>query len=118
MGRDGEGGVNMSAPYSIIASQTISGMIRFVSNPIIERENRGAYEQPFSGVGVEFDPLGVNPDRQGVTLHETGFIEANARWNFPGVFSRFWRFHYNGSRGQRSYPDAVLAAQRNWHYPL
>ena len=25
---------------------------------------------------------------------------------------------YNGSRGQRSYPDAVLAAQRNWHYPL
>lgn len=23
---------------------------------------------------------------------------------------------YNGSRGKRPYPDAVLAAQRNWHY--
>ena len=23
---------------------------------------------------------------------------------------------YNGSRGQRPYPDAVLAAQRNWHH--
>jgi hypothetical protein len=23
---------------------------------------------------------------------------------------------YNGSRGQRPYPDAVMAAQRNWHY--
>ncbi len=23
---------------------------------------------------------------------------------------------YNGSRGQRPYPDAVLAAQRQWHY--
>ena len=23
---------------------------------------------------------------------------------------------YNGSRGQRTYPDAVLAAQRTWHY--
>ncbi len=74
-------------------------MISYVSDWIIERVNRGAYEQPFSGVGVEFDPLGVNPDRQGVTLHETGFIEGNDRWNFPGVFSPFWRFHHNGSRG-------------------
>jgi soluble lytic murein transglycosylase-like protein len=23
---------------------------------------------------------------------------------------------YNGSRGQRPYPDAVLAAQRQWHH--
>ena len=74
-------------------------MIESVSDPIIKRVNRGAYDQPFSGVGIEFEPLGVMPDRSGVTLHETGFIESNARWNFPGVFSPFWRLHYNATRG-------------------
>ena len=85
--------------YPIIDILPISRMISYVSDSIIERVNTGAYEQPFSGVGVEFDPLGLNPDRQGVTLHETGYIVDNARWNFPGVFSPFWRLHYNESRG-------------------
>ncbi len=70
-----------------------------MSDPINGRVNRGAYDRPFSGVGIEFDPLGIKPGRSGVSLHETGFLEANSHWNFPGVFSPFWRFYYNASRG-------------------
>lgn len=70
-----------------------------MSDPITGRINRGSYDRPFSGVGIEFDPLGIQPDRSGVSLHETGFLQANALWNFPGVFSPFWRFYYNESRG-------------------
>ena len=70
-----------------------------MSDPITCRINRGAYDLPFSGVGIEYDPLGITPGRSGLTLHETGFMEANSRWNFPGVFSPFWRFYYNASRG-------------------
>ena len=29
--------------------------------------------------GIEFDPLGVQPGRTGLTLHETGFLAANKR---------------------------------------
>ncbi|MEI6562565.1 MAG: AraC family transcriptional regulator [Verrucomicrobiota bacterium] len=70
-----------------------------MSDPITCHINRGAYDLPFSGVGIEYDPLGIKPGRSGLTLHETGFLEANSRWNFPGVFSPFWRFYYNASRG-------------------
>lgn len=70
-----------------------------MSDQIICGVNRGAYDQPFSGVGIEFDPLGIKPDRSGVTLHETGYVGNNCRWNFPGVFSPFWRLNYNSSRG-------------------
>ena len=70
-----------------------------MSDPLNGRVNRGSYEQPFSGVGIEFDPLGIKPDRSEVSLHETGYLEANSRWNFPGVFSPFWRFYQNASRG-------------------
>jgi len=70
-----------------------------MSDPITCRVNRGAYDRPFSGVGIEFDPLGIKPDRSGVSLHETGFLEANSNWNFPGVFSPFWRFYHNASYG-------------------
>lgn len=70
-----------------------------MSDRITSRINRGAYDQPFSGVGIEFDPLGIKPDRSGLTLHETGFLEDNSRWNFPGVFSPFWRLYFNSSRG-------------------
>lgn len=65
----------------------------------MKRVNTGAYDRPFSGVGIEFDPLGIQPARSAVTLHETGYLETNARWNFPGVFSPFWRFYHNASRG-------------------
>ena len=70
-----------------------------MSNRINTRGNRGSYDWPFSGVGIEFDPLGIKPGRSGITLHETGFLEASSRWNFPGVFSPFWRFYHNAARG-------------------
>lgn len=55
----------------------------------------GAYEQPFSGVGVRFEPLGIEADQSGIVLHEAGFHPANDNWNFPSVFSPFWRLYYN-----------------------
>lgn len=70
-----------------------------MSDPINGRVNRGAYDRPFSGVGIEFAPLGIKPDRSGVSLHETGYLAANSQWNYPGVFSPFWRFYCNGSSG-------------------
>lgn len=62
-------------------------------------KNRGAYSSPYSGVGEEFFPLGVPPDRAGFTLHETGYDPANDRWDFPSVLSPFWRLYYNGRAG-------------------
>jgi len=70
-----------------------------VSYSIRGRINVGAYDKPFSGVGVEFDPLGVKPDRTGITLHESGYLAANTDWNFPSVSSPFWRLYYNEQRG-------------------
>ncbi len=63
------------------------------------RVNRGAYERPFSGVGIEFFPLGVEPDRSGIILHESGYLPGNRDWNFPSVFSPFWRLIYNSAPG-------------------
>ncbi len=77
----------------------MSAMVKVVSFSIQNRTNVGAYERPFSGVGIEFDPLGVRPGRAGLTLHESGFLPANANWNFPSVFSPFWRLYYNSKRG-------------------
>ncbi|GEM_PF-646906 len=78
---------------------SMSSRIKLVSNSIPERFNVGAYDRPFSGVGIEFDPLGVKPGRSGITLHETGYLPANSRWNFPAVFSPFWRLYHNSARG-------------------
>jgi len=77
----------------------MSNRLFLMSDPIKLRVNAGAYDRPFSGVGIEYDPLGVKPGRTGITLHETGYLPANAQWNFPGVFSPFWRLYYNGNRG-------------------
>lgn len=63
------------------------------------RINLGAYERPFSGVGIEYDPLGVKPDRTGIILHEVGYLRDNQDWNFPSVFSPFWRLYYNTKGG-------------------
>ena len=54
----------------------MSATVKIVSDPLKGQINRGAYNRPFSGVGVEFDPLGVKPGRTGITLHESGFIPA------------------------------------------
>jgi AraC-like DNA-binding protein len=70
-----------------------------VSKSTLQKRNRGAYDQPFSGVGVEFYPLGVPPDHSGAVLHETGYLAHNDWWNFPDVLSPFWRLYYNFDPG-------------------
>ncbi len=59
------------------------------------RPNVGAYEQPFSGVGMEFAPLGSPAFDTEVVLHEVGFWPDNHDWNYPSVYSPFWRVYYD-----------------------
>lgn len=66
-----------------------------MSDPVTLAKRVGAYEQPFSGVGIAFEPLGVEADQSGIVLHEAGYLAANVNWNFPSVFSPFWRIYYN-----------------------
>jgi len=70
-----------------------------VSYSTQKRINVGAYDRPFSGVGIEYFPLGVQPGRSGLTLHESGYLPKNADWNFPSVFSPFWRLYWNARPG-------------------
>jgi AraC-like DNA-binding protein len=56
--------------------------------------NHGAYTNPFSGVGMEFYPLGVRPDLSNIVLHSTDYLPHNNSWNFPNVLSPFWRLFY------------------------
>lgn len=77
-----------------------------VSVSTLRKRNRGAYGSPFSGVGLEFYPLGVAPDNSGVVLHEVGFLPRNDWWVFPNVFSPFWRLYYNFRSGHKViFPD-------------
>lgn len=78
---------------------SMSSRLSFMSYSIHGRVNVGAYKRPFSGVGIEFDPLGVKPGRTGITLHEAGYLPSNREWNFPSVFSPFWRLYYNSEEG-------------------
>ena len=59
------------------------------------RRNIGAYERPFSGVGMEFVPPGVAPGETGIVLHEAGYWPHNRWWNFPAHYSPFWRIYYD-----------------------
>lgn len=72
-----------------------------MSDSALRLRNRGAYTNPFSGVGVEFFPLGVPPDHSGFVLHEAAYLPKNDWWNFPNVLSPFWRLYYNGRRGHK-----------------
>jgi len=63
------------------------------------RVNAGAYDSPFSGVGEEYDPLGLAPGYPGVILHEAGYWPGNYDWNFPSVYSPFWRIIYDYEPG-------------------
>lgn len=58
-----------------------------------------AYSYPFTGSGIAFDPIGVQADRSGIVLHETGYKCASCDWNFPSVLSSFWRVYYDLDRG-------------------
>ena len=79
----------------------LEAYIEAMTDSMDKRVNRGAYTQPFSGVGIEFDPLGLKPGRTGITLHESGFLPASDDWNFPSVFSPFWRLLYNAKHGHQ-----------------
>ena len=72
-----------------------------MSDSALRFRNRGAYSSPFSGVGVEFFPLGVPPDHSGLVLHEAGYLANNDWWDFPNVLSPFWRLYYNSRRGHK-----------------
>jgi AraC-like DNA-binding protein len=48
---------------------------------------------------MEFEPLGIAPGETGFVLHETGYWPLNRRWNFPNVYSPFWRVYYDYKPG-------------------
>ena len=72
-----------------------------MSYSALRQRNRGCYTNPFSGVVMEFLPIGVLPDQSGVVLHETGFLANNDWWNFPNTLSPFWRLYFNSRPGHR-----------------
>jgi AraC family transcriptional regulator of arabinose operon len=65
----------------------------------ISIKNPGAYDSPFSGSGVEFDPVWTHLPARGIVIHECGHLAANRHWNYPGVFSPFWRLYFNSDPG-------------------
>lgn len=77
----------------------MSVSVLFMSDSALKRINVGAYDQPFSGVGIEYYPLGGEFDHTGLLIHEVGFLHRNKNWNFPSVFSPFWRLYYNSKPG-------------------
>lgn len=108
-----------------LTAPSMSTSFIFMSNSSPIRINVGAYQSPFSGVGIEFDPLGTAPDRTGVILHESGYLPANSDWNFPSVFSPFWRLYYNGASGHCIWmddqmveltPDRMVLIPRHRHF--
>jgi len=67
----------------------------------LRKRNRGCYTIPFSGVGMEFFPLGMLPDQSGVLLHETGFLARNDWWIYRNTLSPFWRLYFNTRPGHK-----------------
>jgi len=82
-----------------------------MSYSAIRKRNCGCYTIPFSGVGMEFFPLGVPPDLSGVVLHEAGFLAKNDWWSFPNVLGPFWRLYYNSRPGHKV---VFRARSTNW----
>jgi len=80
----------------------MSAKIFFMSYSIHGRVNVGAYERPFSGVGIEFATLATKPGQTGIVLHEVGYLSANRDWKFPNTFSPFWRLYYNQRGGHHA----------------
>jgi AraC family transcriptional regulator, arabinose operon regulatory protein len=61
----------------------------------------GAYANPFSNQGVEFEPVCGQHAATDLALHETGFISRRPHWNYQKVFSPFWRLYYDLEPGHR-----------------
>lgn len=76
-------------------------MFEFVSIFDLREHNRGCYDSPHSGVGIEYSPLGIPLDEKQLLLHETGFLQENDWWMFPNTVSPFWRLYYNFTPGHK-----------------
>lgn len=63
--------------------------------------NRGCYDSPHSGVGMEFDPLEMAGAGRRLVLHECGFLRKLDWWMFPNTVSPFWRLYYNAIPGHQ-----------------
>lgn len=81
------------------------------------RVNLGAFDSPFSGVGMEFEPLDGKSAEANFVFHEVGYWDNNYNWNFESVFSPFWRICYDfkpghcvsfGGRETPLHPDHLL----------
>ena len=79
--------------------ESMPDQLNLVSDLIKNHKSLGAYESPFSGSGVEFEPVWTNLPARGIVLHECGHLAANRNWNYPGVFSPFWRLYFNSDPG-------------------
>jgi len=67
----------------------------------LKKLNQGSYDQPRSGVGIEYAPLGPPVTAEQVLIHEIGFLARNDWWIFPNTVSPFWRLYYNAKSGHR-----------------
>lgn len=74
----------------------------FVSFSAESRINRGCYEHPHSGVGLEYSSLGGPMGEGQILIHEVGYLEKNDWWVFPNTVSPFWRFYYNFDPGHHA----------------
>ncbi len=72
-----------------------------MSDTVLQRINQFTYKSPYSGMGIKYYPLGITHDRTGIVLHEAGHREQNRDWNYPNVFSPFWRLYHNRDHGHR-----------------
>jgi AraC family transcriptional regulator, arabinose operon regulatory protein len=63
--------------------------------------NRGCYDSPHSGVGMEFDPLELASLGRRLVLHECGYLRDLDWWMFPNTVSPFWRLYYNSVAGHQ-----------------
>jgi len=72
-----------------------------VSNPAQERTDSARSNTAFSGSGMEFYPLGLEPDMSGLVLHEAGHLMRNAHWTFLDVYNPYWRLIYDWRPGHK-----------------
>lgn len=76
-------------------------MVFSVSFFDLKKRNRGSYENPYSGVGIEFAPLAPPLSQEQILVHEVGYLERNDWWIFPNTVSPFWRLYFNSRPGHR-----------------
>jgi len=55
----------------------------------------GAYSSPISGEGFACNETSATDCRPDIMLHEAGYLADRQDWNYPRVFSPFWRLYYD-----------------------